>query len=63
MKTSVKEGTRPGFLRDMFSLHRDARAMEGEMIAELGMEPERFWSDIDGILVGYFEVKGQEQGH
>ena len=48
------EETHAGFLRHLFSLHRDASAMEKEMIAELGMEPESFWSDIDGILVGYF---------
>jgi hypothetical protein len=48
------EETRPGFLRDMFSQHQDARAMEGEMIAELGMEPEHFWSDIDGVIVAHF---------
>ena len=55
------EETRSGFLRHMFSLHQDAKGMEAEMIAELGMEPERFWSDIDGIIVGY--LKGQDEKH
>jgi hypothetical protein len=53
------EETRPGFLRRMFSLHQDTRMMEGGMIAELGMEPVRFWSDIDGVMVDYFE--GQDE--
>jgi len=47
-----------GFLRHMFSLRQDARAIEREMISELGMEPESFWSKIDGVIVGHFERKG-----
>lgn len=47
-----------GFLRHMFSLRQDARALEREMISELGMEPESFWSKIDGVIVGHFEGKG-----
>ncbi len=45
----------PGFLRRMFSLRRDARAIEREMIIELGMEPGSFWSEIDDVLVSHFE--------
>ena len=52
------EEKRPGFLRYMFSLRQDARAIEREMVAELGMEPKSFWSDIDGVIVGHFERKG-----
>ena len=52
------EEKRPGFLRYMFSLRQDARAIEREMVAALGMEPKSFWSDIDGVIVGHFERKG-----
>lgn len=48
------EETRPGLLRRMFSLHRDARQMGEEVIAELGMEPQRFWREIDDALAGHF---------
>jgi len=43
-----------GFLRRMFSLRRDAKAIEQEMIVELGMEPGRFWSEIDDVVVDHF---------
>ena len=49
------EEKRPGFLRQMFSLRQDARAIEREMVTELWMEPESFWSEIDGVIVGHFE--------
>ena len=45
----------PGFLRHTFSLRQDGRAIERDVVAELGMEPERFWSDIDGVIAGHFE--------
>jgi hypothetical protein len=45
----------PGFLRQMFSLRRNAKTIEREMVIELGMEPESFWSEIDGVVVGHFE--------
>ncbi len=48
----------PGFLRYMFSLERDARAVEREMVTELGMEAESFWRDIDGVIVDHFERQG-----
>lgn len=51
------EEKRPGFLRQMFSLRQDARAIEREMVTELWMEPESFWSEIDGVIVGHFERK------
>jgi len=47
----------PGFLRRMFSLRRDLRAIEREMAMELGMEPESFWSEIDNAVVGHFAGK------
>ncbi len=52
------EEEHPGFLRRMFSLLQDARVIEREMVTELGMEPENFWSEIDDVVVGHFERKG-----
>jgi hypothetical protein len=52
------EEKRPGFLRQMFSRRQDARAIEREMVTELRMEPESFWSEIDSVIVGHFERKG-----
>jgi hypothetical protein len=51
------EENRPGFLRRMFSLRRDPKAIEHEMATELGMQPERFWSEIDDAVVDHFERK------
>ena len=53
------EEERPGFLRRMFSLGRNAKTIEREMAIELGMEPEGFWSEIDEVAVGHFETKGE----
>ena len=52
------EETRPGLLRHGFSLRQEGRAIEREMVTELGMEPERFWRDIDGVIVDHFEREG-----
>ena len=54
------EENRPGFLRRMFSLGQDGRVIEQEMIAELGMEPESFWSEIDGVIAGGLNVPRTE---
>ncbi|MGB8951146.1 MAG: hypothetical protein WCC06_00570 [Candidatus Aminicenantales bacterium] len=52
------EEERPGFLKRMFSLRRrDSKTIEREMARELGMEPESFWREIDGVAVGHFERK------
>jgi hypothetical protein len=44
----------------MFSLRRDPKAIEQEMIVELGMEPGRFWSQIDNVVVDHFERKARD---
>jgi hypothetical protein len=44
----------------MFSLGQDGRVIEQEMIAELGMEPESFWSEIDGVIAGGLNVPRTE---
>jgi hypothetical protein len=51
------EEEHPGFLRRMFSLRRDAKAIEQEMMVELGMEPGRFWSEIDDVMIDHFETR------
>jgi hypothetical protein len=51
------EEKHPEFLRRMFALRRDAKAIEQEMIVELGMKPEGFWSQIDNVVVDHFEGK------
>jgi hypothetical protein len=53
--TRYLEEKRPGFLRRTFSLRRDSETIEQEMIAGLEMEPERFWREIDGVLVDHFQ--------
>jgi hypothetical protein len=57
------EEERPGFLRRLFSLAQDARVMERETVAELGMELEGFWSGIDGVMAGHFESQGGHNEH
>ena len=54
------EEEHPGFLRRMFSLRRDPKAIEQEMIVELGMEPGRFWGQIDDVVVDHFERKARD---
>lgn len=51
------EEKHPGFLRHAFSLRRDSRTIEREIAIELGMEPESFWSEIDGVVVDHFGTK------
>ena len=49
------EEKHPGFIRRVFSLHMDARQIEGEMADLFAMQPARFWSLIDGLVAGHFE--------
>jgi hypothetical protein len=52
------EEERSAFLRQMLARCQDTRAIEREMVTELGMEPESFWNEIDGVIVGHFEREG-----
>lgn len=52
------EGERPGVLRRMFSLRRDPKEIQREIAAELGMELESFWSEIDEVVASRFEREG-----
>ena len=53
------EEKHPGFLRRMFSLHLDPKVIEQEMIVELGMEPGRFWNEIDDAMIDHFERRSR----
>ncbi len=51
------EEEHPGFLRRVLPLGQGTGAIERELVTELGMEPETFWSEIDGVIVAHFEGK------
>ena len=53
------EEKHPGFLRRMLSLHLDPKVIEQEMIVELGMEPGRFWNEIDDAMIDHFERRSR----
>jgi hypothetical protein len=48
------EERRPGLLKRLFSLHQDGSEIEREVIAGSEMEPQRFWREIDGVVVDHF---------
>jgi hypothetical protein len=52
------EEAHPGLLRRMLSRLQDATVIEREVVAQLGMDPESFWREIDDVVVGHFETKG-----
>jgi hypothetical protein len=51
------EEQRPGFLKRAFSLRQDPATIERETARELGMQPESFWREVDGVLVNHFRGK------
>lgn len=51
------EEKHPGFLKREFLQNKDAKTIGREIIIELGMEPERFWMDIDRVVVDYLKTK------
>lgn len=48
------EDQRPGFLRRLLAQRQDHQAIERETAAELGLDPERFWAEIDGLVADHF---------
>jgi hypothetical protein len=50
------EETRPGFLARIIAARREILAFDEKAAQELGMDPARFWEEIDGVLVEYFAV-------
>jgi hypothetical protein len=55
--TRYLEETHPGLLRRTFSdSHSQGGAsLERTVISELGMRPENFWQEIDGVVTAHFE--------
>jgi hypothetical protein len=51
------EENHPGLLRRLLSRGRDGQLIEREVITELGMTPERFWKEIDGLVTSHFEAE------
>lgn len=51
------EETHPGFLARVIAARREILAFDEKAAQELGMAPERFWEEIDGVLVDYFANK------
>ena len=45
----------PGLLRHLFSQGQDGPSIERALITQLGREPERSWTEIDGAVVDHFE--------
>lgn len=56
------EEQRPGFMKRMLAQRQDPGAIERQTIAELGMAPESFWSDIDAAIAGYFGARIEPSG-
>ena len=50
------EETYPGFLARIIAARREILAFDEKAAQELGMDPARFWEEIDGVLVDYFAV-------
>jgi len=48
------EEKRPGLLKDRFSQDWDASAAEREIALALGLQPESFWREIDGLVVDHY---------
>ncbi len=56
------EEQHPGFLKRMFSFHQDPKETDREMVAELRMEPGRFWGEIDDLVANHYMEKGTNLG-
>ena len=55
--TRYLEEVQPGLLQRMFSQGRKGRSVERAIFSALGMQPARFWQDIDGVMAQYFRKK------
>jgi hypothetical protein len=52
------EAAHPGLIKQVFSTHQESGEIEKALIAELGIEPGRFWQDIDGVVADRFGEDG-----
>jgi hypothetical protein len=48
------EETQPGLLKRSFAAGRLSFSFEEELAAALGLEPTRFWAEIDGVVADHF---------
>jgi len=48
------EDVKPGFLKHLFTLPPNPRMIDTGIAAELGIEPEAFWSHIPELIVTHF---------
>lgn len=48
------EETRPGFVQRTIAARGQILAFDEAAARALGMAPERFWEEIDGVLIAYF---------
>ena len=53
--TRYIQETQPKLLKNLLSRHSQAGEMEDKIAAAYGKSRELFWSEIDGVLVGYFK--------
>ena len=52
------EETSSGLLRELLSVRRTAKELERRVALALHVAPERFWTEIDELLVGHFTPAG-----
>ncbi len=52
------EETCPGVLRELLSVRRTDKELERRVALALHVAPERFWTEIDEVLVGHFTPAG-----
>jgi len=48
------EDKHPGFLKGLFSQGKDSKTIERDIAAELGVEVDSYWLNIDKIVTDYF---------
>jgi hypothetical protein len=48
--------TQPALLREQSAQRQPHEALEAALAAGLGLEPKEFWSQIDGLVLSYFEA-------
>jgi hypothetical protein len=57
--TRYIDETRPDLLKDLLSRRYRHDELEGKIAAAYGVKLEKFWSEIDGLLVSHFNSIGE----
>lgn len=52
--TRYLEETNPGLLRDLLARRYSHSELEGKLATDIGIKPEEFWRNIDGLVVSHF---------